>query len=47
MVDRPEALPSFAIFNGKSEMGGQSLTIWDCMFRPDFPARYFPPTARN
>lgn len=47
LVDRPEALPSFAIFSGKSETGGQSLNIWDSVYRPDFPARYFPPTARD
>lgn len=46
LVDRPEALPSYAIFSGKSETGGQSLNIWDAVFRPGFPARYFPPTAQ-
>jgi ketopantoate hydroxymethyltransferase len=45
LVDRPEALPSYAIFSGKSESGGQSLNIWDSVFKPGFPARYFPPTA--
>ncbi|NWK97373.1 hypothetical protein DM806_17200 [Sphingobium lactosutens] len=47
LVDRPEALPSYAIFSGKSETGGQSLNIWDSVFKPGFRARYFPPTARE
>ena len=45
LVDRPQALPSYAIFSGKSETGGQSLNIWDSVFKPSFRARYFPPTA--
>lgn len=45
LVDRPGALPSYAIFSGKSETGGQSLNIWDSVFKPGFQARYFPPTA--
>jgi ketopantoate hydroxymethyltransferase len=45
LVDRPDALPSYAIFSGKSETGGQSLNIWDSVFKPGFRARYFPPTA--
>jgi ketopantoate hydroxymethyltransferase len=45
LVDRPEALPSYAIFSGKSETGGQSLNIWDSVFKPGFRVRYFPPTA--
>ncbi len=47
LVDHPKALPSYAIFSGKSERGGQSLNIWDSVFKPDFRARYFPPTARD
>ncbi|QPI71964.1 3-methyl-2-oxobutanoate hydroxymethyltransferase [Sphingobium sp. Cam5-1] len=47
LVDRPEALPSYAIFSGKSETGGQSLNIWDSVFKPGFRARYFPPTAQE
>lgn len=47
LVDHPKSLPSFAIFSGKSETGGQSLNIWDAVFRPNFQARYFPPTARD
>lgn len=47
LVDRPGALPSYAIFSGKSERGGQSLNIWDSVFKPGFNARYFPPTARD
>lgn len=47
LVDRPGALPSYAIFSGKSEWGGQSLNIWDSVFKPGFRARYFPPTARE
>ncbi|MEJ2411323.1 MAG: 3-methyl-2-oxobutanoate hydroxymethyltransferase [Novosphingobium sp.] len=45
LVDRPNALPGYAIFSGKSETGGQSLNIWDSVFKPGFRARYFPPTA--
>ncbi len=45
LVDRPESLPSYAIFSGKSANGGQSLNVWDSVFRPGFEARYFPPTA--
>jgi len=45
LVDRPEALPSYAIFSGKSLNGGQSLNVWDSVFRPGFEARFFPPTA--
>lgn len=47
LVDHPDALPSYAIFSGKSERGGQSLNIWDSVFKPGFCARYFPPTARD
>lgn len=47
LVDRPAALPSYAIFSGKSEKGGQSLNIWDSVFKPGFRARYFPPTAQE
>jgi ketopantoate hydroxymethyltransferase len=47
LVDHPGALPSYAIFSGKSETGGQSLNIWDSVFKPGFRARYFPPTARE
>ena len=47
LVDRPDALPSYAIFSGKSEKGGQSLNIWDSVFKPGFRARYFPPTAQE
>lgn len=47
LVDRPEALPSYAIFSGKSDTGGQSLNIWDSVFKPGFQAQYFPPTARE
>jgi ketopantoate hydroxymethyltransferase len=45
LADHPDSLPTFAIFSGKSDWGGQSVNIWDAVFRPGFKARYFPPTA--
>lgn len=42
---RPGALPIYSIFSGKAEGGGQSLNVWDAVFAPDCPRRYFPPTA--
>lgn len=46
IADRHNALPVYAIFSGKSRKGGQSLNIWDAVFKPGFDARRFPPTAR-
>lgn len=38
-------LPIYSIFSGKARGGGQSLNVWDAVFRPDCVGRYFPPTA--
>lgn len=35
----------YSIFSGKAKYGGQSLNIWDSVFKPDFSSKYFPPTA--
>ncbi|GGC16566.1 hypothetical protein GCM10011494_39310 [Novosphingobium endophyticum] len=45
LADHSDAIPTFAIFSGKSSRGGQSVNVWDAVFRPGFKARYFPPTA--
>lgn len=45
LADHSDAMPTFAIFSGKSDRGGQSVNVWDAVFRPGFKARYFPPTA--
>lgn len=45
LADHPDTIPTFAIFSGKSDRGGQSVNVWDAVFRPGFKARYFPPTA--
>jgi len=42
---RPSALPIYSIFSGKAAGGGQSLNVWDSVFVPECPRRYFPPTA--
>jgi ketopantoate hydroxymethyltransferase len=42
---RPGALPAYSIFSGKAPGGGQSLNVWDAVFAPDVPRRYFPPTS--
>lgn len=39
-------LPVYSVFSGRAPFGGQSLNIWDAVFRPPFPSRYFPPTGR-
>ncbi|BCJ75308.1 hypothetical protein CS0771_48520 [Catellatospora sp. IY07-71] len=38
-------LPVYAIFSGHAPYAGQSVNVWDALYRPPFPARYFPPTA--
>jgi ketopantoate hydroxymethyltransferase len=35
----------YSIFSGPANYGGQSINVWDAVFRPNFAARYFPPTA--
>jgi len=42
---RSNALPIYSIFSGKAAGGGQSLNVWDSVFMPECPRRYFPPTA--
>jgi len=42
---RANALPIYSIFSGKAAGGGQSLNVWDSVFMPECPRRYFPPTA--
>lgn len=42
----PKGLPIYSIFSGPAKYGGQSVNIWDAVFRPGFPARFFPETAQ-
>jgi ketopantoate hydroxymethyltransferase len=42
---RSATLPLYSIFSGRAVGGGQSLNVWDAVFLPDRPGRYFPPTA--
>lgn len=39
------ALPVYSIFSGKARGGGQSLNVWDSVYKPGFRALFFPPTA--
>lgn len=39
-------LPVYAIFSGHAPYAGQSINVWDTIYRPLFPARHFPPTAK-
>ena len=39
-------LPIFSIFSGKAAGGGQSLNIWDSVYKPGFQSHFFPPTSR-
>jgi ketopantoate hydroxymethyltransferase len=39
-------LPVYSVFSGRAPFGGQSLNVWDAVFKPSFPSRYFPPTGR-
>ena len=41
----PTGLATYSIFSGKADLGGQSLNVWDAVFRPGRPSKYFPPTA--
>jgi ketopantoate hydroxymethyltransferase len=41
----PRALPVYSIFSGRADLGGQSLNVWDSVFRPSRPSQFFPPTA--
>ncbi len=44
-VPSAHALPVYSIFSGKAPGGGQSLNVWDSVYRPGFRALFFPPTA--
>lgn len=44
IANDPAVLPLYALFNGRSRRGGQSLDVRDAVFRPAFEASYFPPT---
>ncbi len=41
-----ESLPIYSIFSGKVPGGGQSLNVWDSVYKPTFKALFFPPTSR-
>ncbi len=41
----PDALPVYSIFSGRADLGGQSVNVWDSVFRRTPPSRFFPPTA--
>ncbi|MEO5373774.1 MAG: 3-methyl-2-oxobutanoate hydroxymethyltransferase [Alphaproteobacteria bacterium] len=38
-------LPVWSVFSGRCRHAGQSLNVWDSVFRPGFAAIGFPPTA--
>ena len=38
-------LPTYSIFSGKAPGGGQSLNVWDSVYKPGFKTFFFPPTA--
>jgi ketopantoate hydroxymethyltransferase len=40
------ALPVYSIFSGKAVGGGQSLNVWDAVYKPKFKSYFFPPTAQ-
>lgn len=39
-------LPIYSIFSGKAQGGGQSLNVWDSVYKPGFKSNFFPPTAQ-
>ena len=43
---RKNSLPVYSIFSGRSPYGGQSLNLWDSVYRPPFQSKLFPPTAK-
>jgi ketopantoate hydroxymethyltransferase len=45
LLSHPRGLTTYSIFSGKADLGGQSLNVWDAVFRPASPSKYFPPTA--
>jgi Ketopantoate hydroxymethyltransferase len=38
-------LPGYSVFSGAAPYGGQSLNVWDAVFRPAREYRYFPTTG--
>ena len=40
-----QGIPSYSIFSGQSDWGGQSLNVWDSIIKPDFKNSFFPNTA--
>ena len=40
-----QGIPIYSIFSGKPQYSGLSLNVWDSVVRPEFKARFFPPTA--
>ncbi|WP_420548123.1 3-methyl-2-oxobutanoate hydroxymethyltransferase [Curvivirga sp.] len=40
-----DSIPVYSIFSGKADWGGQSLNVWDSIFKPDFKGSFFPSTA--
>jgi ketopantoate hydroxymethyltransferase len=45
-MNNKQGLPIYSIFSGKAQFGGQSLNVWDSVYRPPFAAHFFPPTAQ-
>ena len=43
---REDALPIYSIFSGKARHGGQSLNVWDSVYKPLESKKMFPPTAK-
>lgn len=39
------SLPVYSVFSGAAPYCAQSLNIWDSVFRPSPPRKFFPPTA--
>jgi ketopantoate hydroxymethyltransferase len=39
------ALPVYSIFSGRALNGGQSINVWDAVYRPSFKSKYFPKTS--
>lgn len=39
------SIPVYSIFSGQPDWGGQSLNVWDSIFKPDFAGSFFPDTA--
>ena len=39
------SLPVYSIFSGKALNGGQSINVWDSVYKPPFKSKFFPKTA--